>query len=347
MDFELKQELTGRLARFVHDTLKLAEPPLLNGEYASVEELQTLHGELLTLRAVLYAASTGDFSQRIEIAGYLGATLKALQANLRHMTWQTTMVASGDFTQRVEFLGEFADSFNTMVVQLDQTLTELRAKKDQLSVANAELLREITVRKKTEAALRKSQEELQRLAMTDALTGLYNRHHFNRTAEEEIERALRYKRSVSVVLFDIDFFKGDNDNFGHCVGDQVLQMIAKTTRAVLRASEVVARYGGEEFIILFPETGAAKAALVAERLRAKLQETTLATERGSVAVTASFGVSDALSRSQSQPLDQLFSELVSTADRAMYASKATGRNRVTIYDADLPVASWKSLNTPS
>ncbi len=345
MDFESKHELTGRLVRFVQDTLRLAEPPPLGKEYASVEGLQNLQGELLALRAVLYAASAGDFSQRIEISGYLGATLKALQANLRHMTWQTKMVASGDFTQRVEFLGEFADSFNTMVVQLDQTLTELRAKKDQLSVANAELLREITVRKKTEATLRATQEELQRLAMTDALTGLYNRHHFNRTAEEEIERALRYGRSVSVVLFDIDFFKRVNDNFGHCVGDQVLQMTATTTRALLRSSEVVARYGGEEFIILFPETGAAKAALVAERLRAKLQETVLETAKCPVSVTASFGVSDALSRSQSQSLDQRFSELVSTADRAMYASKAAGRNRVTIFDADLPVASWKSIST--
>jgi diguanylate cyclase (GGDEF)-like protein len=119
--------------------------------------------------------------------------------------------------------------------------------------------------------LRKSREELRRLAMTDALTGLFNRCHFNRVAEEEIGRALRYHRPLSVMMFDIDFFKRVNDTFGHNSGDRVLAMVARITREMLRTSEIAARYGGEEFIVLLPETPASKAAAVAERLRSRIR----------------------------------------------------------------------------
>lgn len=322
------------LAELLLDTLLFSEPPGVPERYASVQPLRTLHSTLLNLRDFLHAASNGDLSAKVPLKGYVGGTLKTLQANLRHMTWQTKMVASGDFSQRVEFMGEFSESFNTMVMQLDRTLQELIAKKTELSEANEELHKEILVRKETEAALRKSREELRCLAMTDALTGLFNRRHFNRVAKKEISRTLRYQHPLSVMVFDIDFFKRVNDNFGHNNGDRVLEMIARTTREVLRTTEVAARYGGEEFIVLLPETPAPDAAAVAERLRARIEETELLAERGPIAVTASFGVSDTLDRSDAKPGEQLLSEFVSTADRAMYASKASGRNRVTVFGTD-------------
>jgi diguanylate cyclase (GGDEF)-like protein len=333
---------TEELAKLLFDTLMSPELPPLPERYAAVDSLQTLHSSLRHLREFLHTASNGDLSATVPLGGYIGGTLKTLQANLRHMTWQTKMVASGDSSQRVEFMGEFSESFNAMVMQLDQTLQELMAKKTELSQANEELLKEISTRKETEAALRKSREELRRLAMTDALTGLFNRRHFNRVAEEEISRTLRYQHPLSVMVFDLDFFKRVNDNFGHSSGDRVLVMIARITREVLRTTEVAARYGGEEFIVLLPETPASAAAVVAERLRGKIEEAELQSERGPIAVTASFGVSDALHRSDAKPEEQVLSEFISSADRAMYASKAAGRNRVMVFDAEQPLGTKES-----
>ena len=326
--------LDEELAQLLLDTLQCFEPPALPERFAAVDSLQSLHSTLCKLRDFLHAAANGDLSAKVPLQGYLGGTLKTLQANLRHMTWQTKMVASGDFSQRVEFMGEFSESFNAMVVQLDQTLQELRAKKAELSRINEELRKENAIRKETEAELRKSKEELLRLAMTDALTGLFNRHHFNQVVEEEIGRALRYRRPLSVMVFDIDFFKRVNDTYGHSCGDRVLAMVARITREVLRSTEIAARYGGEEFIVLLPETPASKAAAVAERLRSKIEEAVLTTERGPIRVTASFGVSDVLERSDVRHDDQLLSEFISTADRAMYASKEAGRNRVTVFEEE-------------
>ena len=105
----------------------------------------------------MYAASNGDLSNHVPFKGYIAGTLKTLQANLKHITWQTKMIASGDFTQRIEFMGEFSESFNAMFIQLDQTLKELVKKETELSQANQELLKEISIRKQAEAALRESE----------------------------------------------------------------------------------------------------------------------------------------------------------------------------------------------
>lgn len=325
------------LAELLLDSLLRPEPPALPERYAEVDSLHTLHATLCNLRDFLHAASNGDLSGNVPLKGYVGGTLKTLQANLRHMTWQTKMVASGDFSQRVEFMGEFSESFNTMVVRLDQTLRELRAKEAELSRANEELRKENAIRRDTEAELRQNKEELRKLAMTDALTGLFNRRHFNRVLEEEIGRALRYRRPLSVMVFDIDHFKRVNDTYGHSCGDRVLVMIADTLREVLRTTEIAARYGGEEFIVLLPETPASKAVAVAERLRSRIEEAALSTEQGQVWVTASFGVSDVLQRGDTRADDQILSEFVSCADRAMYVSKEVGRNRVTVFSTDQPL----------
>ncbi len=333
MPCDKEHRIAEELARLLLDTLLCPKPPALPERYVA-DSLQTLHASLCDLRKFLHVASNGDLSAKVPLHGYVGGTLKTLQANLRHMTWQTKMVASGDFSQRVDFMGEFSESFNAMVAQLDRTLQELMAKKTELSQTNEELLKEISIRKETEAELRKSREELRRLAMTDALTGLFNRRHFNQVAEEELGRALRYQRPLSVMVFDIDHFKRVNDTFGHNSGDRVLVMLARIIREVLRTTEIAARYGGEEFIVLLPETPAPAAAAVAERLRGKIEEAVLQTERGPIVVTASFGVSDILERSDTRVNDQLLSEFISGADRAMYASKDAGRNRVTVFGAD-------------
>jgi diguanylate cyclase (GGDEF)-like protein len=241
------------------------------------------------------------------------------------------MIASGDFTQRVEFMGEFSQSFNAMVMQLDQTLKEVARKDTELSKSNEDLLKEITIRKQTEATLRESEEAFRLLSITDSLTGLYNRRHFNKLAEDEVSRALRYTRPLSVVLFDIDFFKRVNDTYGHTAGDKVLKMIATITKETVRTTDISARYGGEEFIVLLPETHAVVAATVAERLRKRIEDSTVQAEECLITITASFGVSDYLEKTNVKKHEIIVSEFIDNADRAQYKSKNTGRNRVTIY----------------
>jgi diguanylate cyclase (GGDEF)-like protein len=328
---ENEHKMVDEISKFLLDVITLPNPPAIPACYASVDSLKILHANLLSLREFLYAASSGDLSKQVSFKGYIAGTLKTLQANLRHMTWQTKMIASGDFTQRVEFMGEFSQSFNSMVMQLEQTLKELVSKKTELTKANEELLKEIAIREKTELALRNSEETLRLQAITDSLTGLYNRMHFNTLVENEIRRAYRYARPLSVIMFDIDFFKRINDTFGHITGDRVIKMVAVVTKEKIRASDKPARYGGEEFIVLLPETSAENGAVVAERIRRQIETTAIQAKEGKVSITASFGVSDHLMNPDEMPQEKVSSEFIANADRALYISKNAGKNRVTVY----------------
>jgi diguanylate cyclase (GGDEF)-like protein len=331
MPSENAHDTVDELSKLLLAIITLTNPPELPARYASIDSLQTFRANLISIRDFLFAASNGDLSKPIPFKGFVAGTLKALQANLRHLSWQTKMVASGDFTQRVEFMGEFSESFNTMVMQLDQTLKELVRKETELSQTNEELLKEITVRKQTEVALRKSEETLRLLAITDPLTGLYNRRYFYELAEVEIHKSTRYSRPLSVMMFDIDFFKRINDAFGHSAGDMVLKMMARIAKEMLRKSDIPARYGGEEFIVFLPETSASEAATVAERLRKQIENTIVQAENHQITVTASFGVSDFFKEMNHGDHEKMLSEFISSADQALYESKNTGRNRVTVY----------------
>jgi diguanylate cyclase (GGDEF)-like protein len=335
MPSENEHDIVNELSKLLLDIMMLIHPPDLPARYASIDSLQTLHTNLISLRDFLFAASNGDLSKRVPCKGFIGGTLKSLQANLRHLTWQTKMVASGDFTQRVEFMGEFSHSFNTMVVKLDQTLKDLVEKETELMQTNEELLKEISIRKQTETALRKSEETLRLLAITDSLTDLYNRRYFYELAEIEISKSIRYSRPLSVMMFDLDFFKHINDTFGHTTGDMVLKTVAEITKELLRKSDIIARYGGEEFVVLLPETSAPEASAISERMRKQIENTTIEAGNRQITVTVSFGVSDFLRKTNSETQEIILSEFISSADQALYASKNTGRNKVTVYKRNL------------
>jgi diguanylate cyclase (GGDEF)-like protein/PAS domain S-box-containing protein len=168
-------------------------------------------------------------------------------------------------------------------------------------------------------------EETQRLAITDALTGLFNRRHFMTIAEREYQRARRYDIPLTIIMLDIDFFKKINDTYGHLAGDQALQDLAHICNEQLRISDTIGRYGGEELIILLPETTAIVAAKVAERLRQKLAECIISTERSSFTITISVGVAEL--NSQCHRLD----DLIDHADQMLYKAKNGGRNQVVVW----------------
>jgi two-component system, cell cycle response regulator len=173
-------------------------------------------------------------------------------------------------------------------------------------------------------------EESQKLAATDALTGLMNRRAFSSALRAELSRSARHGYPLAIALLDIDHFKLVNDTHGHAAGDRVLCAIGKLLRSHLRDSDLASRWGGEEFVMAFTSTDVEGARVAAERLRAAIEAVSVDDDAGErIPVTASIGLA---AGSGGEPLEAL----ISRADQAMYASKASGRNRVSISEATAP-----------
>jgi diguanylate cyclase (GGDEF)-like protein len=169
------------------------------------------------------------------------------------------------------------------------------------------------------------------LSITDELTGLYNRRYFNQRYEREVLRAKRYKRPLTVLMVDIDFFKSYNDINGHLLGDEALKKVALSLESNLRKADIVARYGGEEFVILLPEIDKANAGQVAEKLRRDIEGKSFPREQylPNKNLTISIGFA-------TFPEDSTHGqELLELADQALYQAKTEGRNRVISYQSSM------------
>jgi diguanylate cyclase (GGDEF)-like protein len=175
------------------------------------------------------------------------------------------------------------------------------------------------------AAIRNSQlhMEMQRLAITDSLTGLYNRRGLYEFGRREIERARRFGRPLTAIMFDIDLFKNVNDSFGHNIGDQVLRILSERISRNIREVDILGRYGGDEFVILLSETDMFTAVNLAERLRLCVADTPFVIEGSSaINLTISLGIAKASVGAQD------LTSLIHSADTALYAAKQAGRNMV-------------------
>lgn len=274
----------------MQSVLKDRNPKPLPPEDLSDPAVVELYACLADLRAFVTYLLEGDLGYSSGHKGYLAGSLKSLQANLRHLTWQTKRIAQGDFSQKVDFMGEFSAAFNEMALQLKETRQQL------------------------EEARRIS--ELR--ADTDGLTGLYNHVFLMKTLENETASASRYRHPLSVILLDIDHFKKFNDTYGHQTGDAVLKSVSDILHSSLRQVDTAGRYGGEEFLLILPNTDHAGAMELAERIR-HLIETTPHTSAG-LKVTISAGVA---SWDDKRPVD-----LIQQADALMYEAKRNGRNQV-------------------
>lgn len=169
---------------------------------------------------------------------------------------------------------------------------------------------------------------LEKLAITDGLTRLYNLRHFYKQLEIEIDRCNRYGHSLALLLLDIDHFKKCNDTYGHLEGDKVLIKLGQTINVCLRTMDSAYRYGGEEFTIILPETTGKEANNVAERISASVESERFSTEAGEdFSITISIGVTEYFKEEQ-------LSTFIHRADQAMYKSKAKGRNRISFLAAE-------------
>lgn len=194
----------------------------------------------------------------------------------------------------------------------------------------ARAMRYARERQRLLAALGAANVRLAALATHDGLTGLKNHRAFQDHLEAEVERARRYNSALTLALLDVDHFKHYNDAFGHPAGDQVLRQVADLLQAGARATDVVARYGGEEFAVILPHTDQQNARTVAERFRSAIADFDWA--GGGRVVTASFGVATLM------PAHADRHALVDAADRALYAAKREGRNRVAVAQQSLLAA---------
>ena len=248
-----------------------------------------------------------------------------------------------DGVQALRALKEHADEeFLPVVLLSSQTGPESRVSglmagaDDVLSkpCQGAELWARVTALLRIKAAqdsLRKAKLELERLSITDALTGLFNRRYFQYRIEQEVERCRRHGDTVALMMLDLDHFKKVNDRYGHRAGDDALCATAEVLRHELRRVDVCTRWGGEEFAVILPDTNRAGAAVVADRVlravRAGLRFS-VAPVRGPVHRPESFRITASLGLSvyPSAGMDRA-EELVSSADAALYRAKDQGRNR--------------------
>lgn len=170
-------------------------------------------------------------------------------------------------------------------------------------------------------------EDIRLKAITDGLTGLHNHRYFQDALDRELSRAGRYAGHLSLIMLDIDHFKKFNDTYGHQEGDRVLEAVALQIRNSTRDVDIVARYGGEEFAVVLPETSLDGARIVAERIRANVENNRVKGRNTEYAVTVSVGVAPFLS-------GQKKSELIKAADACLYRAKENGRNRVAVAAAN-------------
>jgi diguanylate cyclase (GGDEF)-like protein len=178
---------------------------------------------------------------------------------------------------------------------------------------------DVTDRRRVEDAMRVRQAELEKLTLTDPLTGVGNRRKLDEDIVREVSRVRRYGGKLSFLIADVDHFKAVNDTFGHETGDAVMRFVAQTLRANVRDTDLVARYGGDEFCVVMPGTGQADARAVAERIRARLEQT-IAPSLDSAGLTST-GVAQL---EEGEDADSLLKR----ADRALLRAKKKGRNRV-------------------
>ncbi len=167
-------------------------------------------------------------------------------------------------------------------------------------------------------------KEMHQMANYDAVTGIYNKHVFEKRLAEEFSFAKRKGIQLSLLMIDIDFFKKVNDTHGHMAGDYILQGVANRIQNALRGEDILARYGGEEFVVIMRGTDIKGAAIIAERVRRLVEAKPFAFEKKRIPVTISIGVATLAAGNMDKP-----QELLAQSDARMYQSKKNGRNRVT------------------
>ncbi len=269
--------------------------------------------------ADFFTAMSADNEVLLSIIRMLGRRLHKATVPLAYLSFTASALVEGrfdptileDIEERQDEIGRFTGIFESMARYVSERTHTLEATVEERT---RHLNQEIARRQGLE-------DELRALASVDGLTGIYNRRHFLELGEKELARAQRYGHPLALMMMDVDHFKRINDTYGHAAGDEVLKRLAATCTANLRGPDILGRLGGEEFAVVMPECGVDAAQSAAERLRLKLAKVEVPSEQGTIGFTISIGV---VGRESGEGL----TEALDRADKAMYAAKQGGRNRV-------------------
>lgn len=258
--------------------------------------------DLAEIRAHVQALSKGDLSRGSKARGFVAGSLKATEANLRHLTWQMERVAQGDYSQSVSFMGDFSKAFNKMSREMHSRTEELSRLLERYRLSTDE----------------------------DILTGLLSRRTFFELAMSELRRAKESHSALCLALADLDNFKSVNDHFGHANGDRVLQLFACSLREASRAEDLCCRFGGDEFAILMPRMAKDEGFAHVDRIREACSLTPISGPDTELNVTASFGLSCI---GESELLNtfhsvEILEHAIQIADHRLALAKHEGRNRV-------------------
>jgi len=224
------------------------------------------------------------------------------------------------FCLKSDPVNEIKIRFNTLMKHQELTI-ELEKKNEDMESTIFELAFAST-------NVLEQNEFLEQMAKKDGLTMLYNHSYFKDKLKDEMVRSERYNNCFTVAIFDLDFFKKVNDQYGHVKGDEVLKAFANIIKETVRNTDIAARYGGEEFAVIFTETDISDTVSVVDRIREKLHNTVFSSEAECFKVTFSAGITT---------YDKTYKDaeyMVNVADKALYMSKTNGRNRTTILTAE-------------
>ncbi len=273
-------------------TNKPPSPESIPASIAGNQKFQAVWKQIDDLRVLSSGLRRGELNHTVESRGYVVSNLKSVQANLKHLAWQSRKVAEGDYSQRIDFLGEIASAFNEMTTRLADATNQL------VDMANL-----------------------------DTLTGVPNRLALNRFLNTAFHNSISANAPLTVLLMDIDHFKKINDLHGHLAGDQVLTAIAQRIQKQSRQRDFFARYGGEEFLAVLTNTPIEVAEHVSQRILQSIRQAPIHIDGNiSIPVTVSIGIS------QRDDKDQHPEDITRRSDLALYAAKHGGRDQYRIYD---------------
>jgi len=283
-------------------------------------------------------ADLSDSMEKIGVKSVICVPLMGKMGTRGAIYLQSVNVAHGFRKNDLFFLTSLS---TPIALAIENALLYARSKsaEERLQKASDDLEQKVMNRT---SQLKKAKDKLGKLSITDGLSGLYNYRYLIHSLDSELKRAIRYHRTLALLLMDIDYFKSLNDTYGHLCGDYVIKTVAKLLKSSVRATDVVARYGGDELAVMLIETNPKNSLEIAEKLKQEIGSHIFQWQTKELSVNVSIGLATAPA-----PGIQQVSHLIEAADRALYQAKRSGRNAVVVFGQEEGTALANQKNVVS